>query len=125
MFKVQLIATNKPGCKSSFDSSIKIVWSSIQNQIELEPINIQIYPNPFIDNAIINYSISKKSFVDIGLYDLSGEKITNLYSNLKDKGIYTLNINAEKLSMKPGTYFIGILIDDKLSMKKLIRMDSH
>ena len=75
----------------------------------LTPINYSLtqnYPNPFNPNTRINFSISKLSFVDIGVYDILGRKISTLINEEKTAGIYKVEFNA--INLPSGIYFYKI-----------------
>ena len=48
----------------------------------------QNYPNPFILNTTIKFGIPKKTYVDISIYNLSGQLVYTLLSEEKKAGYY-------------------------------------
>lgn len=82
--------------------------------IEINP-NIEIpafqlyqnYPNPFNSSTIITFQIPTKSFVNLSLYDIKGEKIIELLNEEKEKGFYKTSL--ENISLPSGIYFVRMI----------------
>ncbi len=58
----------------------------------------QNYPNPFNATTVIKYSLPEKSFVNISLYNINGEKVSELVNEQKEKGIYNIRFNRDNLA---------------------------
>ena len=78
----------------------------------------QNYPNPFNPETKISYSISKKSFVQLKIYDALGREIRTIVSELKAPGSYQLIFNSGKLSS--GVYFYRMETEEFIETKKMI-----
>lgn len=74
-------------------------FSSIPNNMNLR----QNYPNPFNSSTKIKYEIKKLGKYKMEIYNYLGQSIEILFNEIKNYGIYEININAEKLSS--GIYF--------------------
>lgn len=70
------------------------IYFSILLEFEL----FQNFPNPFNSFTIIDYSLPEKSFVNISLYDVRGEKVLVLVNEEKESGIYSIKFNFDKLA---------------------------
>jgi len=70
------------------------IYFSVPLEFEL----FQNFPNPFNSFTIIKYSLSEKSFVNISLYDIRGEKVTELVNEEKEGGMYSIKFNYDKLA---------------------------
>ncbi|MCK6615894.1 MAG: T9SS type A sorting domain-containing protein, partial [Ignavibacteriaceae bacterium] len=64
----------------------------------------QNFPNPFNSRTIIKYQVPIKSFISLSLYNIKGERITELVSEEKETGLYQLAIN--NLALPSGIYFV-------------------
>ena len=80
------------------------------------------YPNPF--NPIVNFDISLSSdtFISASVFNISGQKIANIYEGSLNSGMSTISWNA--MGFASGIYFIniesnnGLLSSQKISLLK-------
>jgi hypothetical protein len=82
----------------------------------------QNYPNPFNPLTSISYEIPKESFVTISVYNLLGQKVADLVSNLHQAGYHNVMWNSMEMSGKPlssGVYIYTIQADDFRAVKKM------
>ena len=85
----------------------------------------QNYPNPFNPITNINYSISTNAFVTMKVYNLLGQKITELVSRNIAPGQYSVNWDGTNQSGEPvssGIYIYSIDADEFRSSKKMVLM---
>ncbi len=66
----------------------------------------QNYPNPFNPSTNIQYSINQTCNVKIDIYNLLGERITEIKNETQNSGTYKLNWNASDYSS--GTYILSL-----------------
>jgi len=78
----------------------------------------QNYPNPFNPTTVIQYQIPVSGFVSLTVYNLLGQKITQLVNEEKPAGIYNVAFNAKDLSS--GIYFYKLTSGNYTSIKKMI-----
>jgi len=72
--------------------------SGVNNEIsDLTYSLSQNYPNPFNPVTTINFSIPEQEIVNISIYNLLGEKVTELVNKTMPAGEYKINFNAEDL----------------------------
>jgi len=77
----------------------------------------QNYPNPFNPTTQIKYSVPKAGFVNLSVYNLLGEKVTELVNDVLSAGEYQNNFDASHL---PSGVYIAKLNSGDLS--KSIKM---
>lgn len=84
---------------------------SIPLAIDNNPIfwNINVYPNPVQDVAVISYTLDRKSNVSVKLFDLSGKELSNRDIGLQNSGAYNQKVST--LELKNGLYIITLIID--------------
>jgi hypothetical protein len=61
------------------------------------------YPNPFTDRTTIDYTVRKKGFVELIIYDISGRIIATYINKTLDPGEYSATINTD--DFEDGIYF--------------------
>ncbi len=100
------------------DTSIVSVRHSLENNPSTFDLK-QNYPNPFNSATIIKYSLPEKSFVNISLYNIKGERVLELVNEEKEMGTYIIKLNGDKLST--GVYLYRMYTSSGFeSSKKLI-----
>lgn len=94
-----------------FDSFLLKLNVSIPSMLENSrlPNNftlLQNFPNPFNPNTTITYGLPVNSQVELSIYSILGEKITELVNSLQEKGFHKVSWNAKNLSS--GVYILKI-----------------
>ena len=80
----------------------------------------QNYPNPFNPSTTIKYSIPEDGFVKLAVYNMLGEEVATIVSNVQKAGRYEVNFNASGLSS--GVYVYRIEAANYTASKKLMLM---
>lgn len=78
----------------------------------------QNYPNPFNPRTTIKYSLKKKSFVKIKIFDILGKEVVTLVNEEKDLGNHKTSFDATNLSS--GVYFYKLKTHNFIDIKKMI-----
>ena len=92
--------------------------NTIKNSIPVRSELFQNYPNPFNPSTTLSFSLSKKSKVELIIYDISGKEIFKLSHNYLNPGTYKFNWNASNQSS--GIYFIKFITNSFSDTKKMI-----
>lgn len=99
---------------------------------EEEEIGVQIpkvyslsqnHPNPFIQTTKIKFGLPKDSYVNINVYNISGQRVTELLNEPKEAGYYEINWNAidtKGIKVPLGVYFYRLETDEFKSTRKMI-----
>jgi hypothetical protein len=85
----------------------------------------QNYPNPFNPVTNISYGLPKESFVTITVYNIMGQKVTELVNEVRHAGYHTVVWNSANLAGEPvssGVYVYIITAGDYHAVKKMILM---
>lgn len=85
------------------------------DMIELFPA----YPNPFNPTAKIRYKTKESTIISIYVYDLLGQKITELFKGEKLAGEYEVTIDANKLKLSSGTYIVVLKTKEQQISQKI------
>jgi hypothetical protein len=77
----------------------------------------QNYPNPFNPSTKINYSLSSDSKVSLDVYNLKGERVSQLVNKEQSAGYYTIDFNSSLLNknIPSGIYFYRINAIEKVT----------
>ncbi|MBL0106982.1 MAG: T9SS type A sorting domain-containing protein [Ignavibacteria bacterium] len=81
----------------------------------------QNFPNPFNPETTIKYSVSRKSFVQIKVYDISGKLINSLVAKELSAGSYSAVWNGKDITgnnVSSGIYFYNMTIDGVKSVSR-------
>jgi hypothetical protein len=73
---------------------------------------IGVYPNPFTGTTNIEYNLIKDAQVKVIAYDVYGRVVSELANDYQDASVQTITWDAS--SVKPGIYFINVLVDGEL-----------
>ncbi|NUN70542.1 MAG: T9SS type A sorting domain-containing protein [Bacteroidetes bacterium] len=102
------------------DSTSEILTSVLQNdnyQI-IDYYLDQNYPNPFNPRTTIRFTIPQEGLVILEVYDLLGNRIKSLISELKMAGKYSVVWNAQDLSS--GVYIYRLSTSNFVKSRKLL-----
>ena len=78
----------------------------------------QNYPNPFNPSTAIGYSIPQEGFTSLKIYDLLGNELATLFSEVKLAGNYEVEFDATVLSS--GIYFYQLKAGTFIETKKML-----
>lgn len=90
-----------------------LVSAIIQNlsSVSVEPntlgnnsLQVSTFPNPFNELTTISYSLQNRSVVSIKLFNILGQEVTTLVSEVKNAGDHSLEVSGA--SLPSGIYFI-------------------
>ena len=95
------------------------IETNIVKSIELH----QNYPNPFNPTTLISYSLNTNGSVQLGVFNLLGQKIRTLVNCEQNIGIHKIEWNGKDdsgKSVSSGIYFYKLSTDDYSISKKMI-----
>jgi len=99
-----------------------VVWNfnstAIVNKANIEISILDCYPNPFNNSCTINYFIRDKGNIELSIYSSNGQKLKDLVSGVKERGVYSINFDGEKLNS--GIYFSLLKNGNKTYVKKIM-----
>jgi len=81
---------------------------------------MQNYPNPFNPETVISFSIPKRDYTSLKIFDVLGNEIAVLFADELSAGKYSYKWNAE--SFPSGVYFYRLESGSFIATKKLILM---
>lgn len=86
---------------------------------EKDPVSIESYPNPFIDNTTIGYTLHAASDVAITIYDMYGKLVTTLVNEKQSAGVHHVEWAAGVIP--PGFYECRLEASGQVKHTSLIR----
>ena len=81
------------------------------------------YPNPFNPTTTINFAISEKSKVELAIYNIKGQRVITLKSEVLEAGKHSVIWNGQDNSRKrvsSGVYFYRLYSGKKTFFKKML-----
>lgn len=81
------------------------------------------YPNPFNPTTKISYDIPNRSRVELAIYNLLGEKVADLVSDVQDAGTYSATWDGRNLQgqlVSSGVYIYRLQAGNYLDTKKMV-----
>ena len=82
---------------------------------------LQNYPNPFNPATKIAYSIPKAGIVTLTVYNILGEKVSQLINEYKEPGRYKYELNAGHSGLfSSGIYFYSLKLNSNILTKKML-----
>ena len=87
-----------------------------QNKLHLN--NFEIFPNPFNSSTNVKYSIIKKEFVVLKIFDVLGREILSFEEGIKKPGSYSFQLNFAALSS--GIYIFQISGTSFVASRKIL-----
>lgn len=81
--------------------------------------DMKVVPNPATDNLRISYNLSERGKVDLKLYNLNGEWVADLKSEMQDSG--SQNVEARlPIGIAHGAYIVKLSVNGRETMQKLM-----
>ena len=107
--------------------SLNNAWLAIMtsdNAPVFQPaLDISASPNPFRDRVTISYTLEKKSFVSLYIYDNKGREVNRLFSGSQDAGRHLLEWDGKdgnNTRVQAGLYFYSMMADGEHHSGKII-----
>jgi photosystem II stability/assembly factor-like uncharacterized protein len=78
----------------------------------------QNFPNPFNPQTTIRFSVPKRDFITLKIYDIKGQEVKSLISAGYEPGNYEIKLTGENLSS--GVYYYRLQTKDYSQTRKMI-----
>lgn len=82
--------------------------------------NSIVYPNPVIDNTIVQYTLSAKSQMKISITDIVGKTVSIIANESQAAGTFQKQINVAELDLSQGVYFIVLQTDSGRAVHRIV-----
>lgn len=102
-------------------SALKADFSG-ENLIADEKISFNVFPNPYIDNTTIYYTVDSDAKVNVEIFDLNGRLITNLFTGNQKAGGYNVQFNAKTAGYMSGMFIVKLTINGEVYSRQIVQM---
>jgi len=93
--------------------------TSIENTESPQAVSLQQnYPNPFNPSTIIQFGVPDAAFVELGVYNMLGQRVALLANEQRSQGWHEVTLDASNLSS--GTYIYRLQIGGNVLTRKLM-----
>lgn len=116
-YAVTLTVTDANGCSSSVTKNVVITRTGLTDVFN-STYKLEVYPNPFKDRVKIDYNVTEKATVKIGLYDVTGRLVKEVYNGTQQAGIHQELVNRGEQA--PGIYLLKIQVSNQVKTIRLI-----
>ncbi|MBN1293676.1 MAG: PD40 domain-containing protein [Candidatus Latescibacteria bacterium] len=82
-----------------------------------------VYPNPFNMSSTIEYMIPENAFVTLSVFNVMGQKVCDLISEIMPQGMYSVHWDGRDqngMSVSSGIYFSHLKLGDKVNTKRML-----
>ncbi len=122
-YKISLRITDNNGCTDTKDTTIIVTTVGVQENVNDELNKIQVYPNPFNNQTVIECSLTKASNVSITLYDISGRSQILIPLKLLPTGNHQFLLDAAEYKLGAGIYLIKLDIDGTSVTRRILKIE--
>ncbi|MBE9468686.1 MAG: choice-of-anchor J domain-containing protein [Bacteroidetes bacterium] len=119
---IKFVCTSRKGnCLYIDDIKIGEKFSGVNNLNSIEKIKLNIRPNPFKFDAIIDYNLTRNSKTQIIVTNIIGNVIGK-FNKEQTAGKHSLNLNSIAPNINAGIYFIKLKVNNSQTTKKIIKI---
>jgi hypothetical protein len=70
----------------------------------------QNYPNPYVGETTVPFTLTSGGDVRLDLFDLAGRKVTGIVRKNQSAGEHTIKLNLDGLGLPPGNYLYQLQV---------------
>ena len=97
------------------------IETGVEEQITEKPSSFELsqnYPNPFNPTTTIDYTIDRRSHVELAVFTTIGQRVAKLVDARVEAGLHSVRFDASKLSS--GVYFYRLKTNNNIIPKTLM-----
>ena len=80
--------------------------------------DLSIYPNPFQNNATIDFNLDKSQEIAVNFFDVTGKVVQSVPSTVYNVGNHKINLDGTNL--QSGVYYVNIVAEDGIMTRKVV-----
>ena len=92
--------------------------AQFRSELPLSSSLSQNYPNPFNPSTRIQYSVAREGIVRLSVFNILGQEVKRLVSEMKQPGQYEIEFDGKNLPS--GIYFYRLEADETVITKKML-----
>ncbi len=125
LFGFPLYFMQLDGIRTMLQSLLPALNPALPNadaQIPAPKAELSAYPNPFNPSTVISYILPKTGFADLALYNIKGQLVKTLLSEIAPAGSHTIRFNAldnDGKNIASGVYLMRLKHHDGTITKKI------
>jgi hypothetical protein len=85
-------------------------------------ISARLYPNPVKENTLLEVSLTEPGRVSIGLYDLGGTMVGNVFEGLMDAGVSSIELSGFTANLPSGIYLLRITHPKGITILRVVNI---
>jgi hypothetical protein len=83
-------------------------------------IHSSVYPNPFIDNITVQYTLSSKTHLTMSITDIFGKTVAIVVDENQLIGAHQQTVNVSEMNLASGVYFFVIQTESSKEVHKIV-----
>ena len=120
-YTVKMSVADTNGCMGKDDSTVNITVSGINSPMNADLFGLTVYPNPFSNKTMIDFTLQVTAHVKISVVDMQGN-IVILRDKILDSGPNEIEINASEAGLAAGAYYVNLTINNRVISRKIIKL---
>lgn len=118
-YQVTLTVTTENDCERTFTSTVTIQ----PDGVEIPGLqNFSIYPNPFRDNAVIEFDLVEPSSVRLEVFDMMGRSLEVLTSTDLNSGSHKFVLNDDAYRTTASVYQVRYTVNGISKTERLVKL---
>jgi len=106
------------GGRGVFESRRYVGFGDNYNQNTATVESFNIYPNPVVSSANIDFTLAQTGYAMINVFDINGRILKTENLNILSQGNHTVSLNLSELQQ--GTYIMQLVINGKSTTSKFM-----
>ncbi|MCH8902389.1 MAG: T9SS type A sorting domain-containing protein [Bacteroidetes bacterium] len=122
IYPVMQVVTNTLLCTDTLIEMVDMTHLGVDDDVR-NIFGLNTYPNPFIDQLQIEYSLKKAAQVELEVFNITGELVETLFSGRELAGVQHHIIKSPTAKYGSGLYLLRVTVDGTQFTKLLYKLD--
>jgi hypothetical protein len=85
--------------------------------------SLTAFPNPYMDKAIVKYTIEERADVTLEVFSIAGQKVTELVNETQEASTYSYTFNGKQMGLPSGAYIVKLTVGEQVASQQIIQMN--